>query len=110
MQELIPTPYGEVRAEALEELQSSFDTRCLLSAADEFDRFCAHWKSELRDELFKVHCMAHTGINGAPMTRAPGKESLTETAYSLGEELREWHQSLQSAIAVLDQIAGMAPD
>ena len=84
MQELIPTPYGEVRAEALEKLQSSFDTRCLLSAADQFDRFCAHWKSELRDELFKVHCMAHTVINGAPMTRAPGKESLTETAYSLG--------------------------
>ena len=48
MDELIQTPYGEVRAKALQELQASFDTRQLLTAVDDLDRFCAQWKRELR--------------------------------------------------------------
>jgi hypothetical protein len=64
VEDLIRTPYGEVRAEGLEELQSSFDTRGLLNAAEELDRFCAQWKRELRDGLLEVHGMAHT-VNGA---------------------------------------------
>jgi hypothetical protein len=110
MEDLIRTAYGEVRAEGLEELQSSFDTRGLLKAAEELDCFCAQWKRELRDSLLEVHGMAHTVINGAPLSRAPGKESLPEAAYSLGEELREWREPLDAAIALLDQIAGLAPD
>jgi hypothetical protein len=38
MEKLIKTAFGEVRAEALEELQSSFDTRQILTAID--DRIC----------------------------------------------------------------------
>jgi hypothetical protein len=82
----------------------------LLKAAEELDCFCAQWKRELRNGLLEVHGMAHTVINGAPLSRAPGKESLPEAAYSLGEELREYRESLDAAIALLDQIAGLAPD
>jgi hypothetical protein len=110
MDEVIQSPYGDVRAEALEELQSSFDTCGLLQAADQLDRFCAQWKKELRDDLLAVHGMAHTLINGAPLSRAPGKESFPEMAYSLAEEFRDWRDSLEAAIALLDQIADLAPD
>ena len=54
--------------------------------------------------------MAHTVINGAPLTRVPGEESLPEAAHWLSDELREWRESLAAAIALLDQIAALAPD
>ena len=85
-------------------------TRGLLNAAEELDRFCARWKRELREGLLEVHGMAHTVINGAPLSRAPGKESLPEVAYSLGDEFRDWRDEIETAIALLDQIAGLAPD
>ena len=110
MEEIIQTPYGEVRAEGLQELQSSFDTRGLLRAVEEIDRFCAQWRKELRDGLLEVHKMAHTVINGASLTAAPGEETLSGAAYAVGEEFREWRESLAAAIALLDQIAGLEPD
>jgi|SRR5215467_880151 len=110
MEDLIPTPYGEVSANGLAELQSSFDTRQLLHAVDELDRFCAEWRKELRDDLLVLHSMAHTVINDAPLTAAPGKVSLTEAAYLLSDEFREWRKSLQTAVTLLDQIAKIAPE
>jgi hypothetical protein len=110
MEDLIATPYGKLRAVGLEELQSGYDTREILAAVDALDRRCALWKRELRDDLLAVHGMAHTVVNGAPLTQAPGNESLPEVAYSLAEEFREWRQALQAAIGLLDQIAALAPD
>ena len=110
MDELIRTPFGEVRAQELEQLRSSFDTRQILAAVDDLDHFCAQWKRELRDDLLRVHGMAHTVINDAPLSSVPGEDSLSETAFSLAEEFRNWQQSLQSAIVQLDQIAELAPE
>jgi hypothetical protein len=110
MDKLIQTPYGEVRAEGLEELRGSFDTRQILEAVDDLDRFCALWKRELRADLLRVHGMAHTVINDAPLTSAPCEESMSEAAFSIAEELRDWQQSLRSAIARLDQLAELAPE
>ena len=92
--ELIQTPYGEVRAARLEELQSSLDTREILQVVEDLAGFCTRWKRELRDDLLAVHRMAHTVINGAPLTRVPGEESLPEAAHWLSDELREWRESL----------------
>ena len=97
-----------VRVAALAELRSYFDTRQILRAVDEMDRFCGEWKRELRDDLLKVHAMAHTVINGAPLARLAGKECLTAAAYEVAGEFREWQQALGSAIALLDQIADLA--
>jgi len=110
MDEVIQTPYGEVRAEGLEQLQAAFDTRQLLTAVDDVDRFCAQWKSELRVELLRLHAMAHTVINGAPLARVLGEESMSEVAFAIAEEFRDWQHSLQSSIAELDQIAELAPE
>jgi hypothetical protein len=110
VEENTQTPYGEVRAEGLAELQSNFDTRELLRMVEDLDRFWAQWKRELRDDLLAVHAMAHTVLNGAPLSAAPGEESLPGAAYSVGEELREWRETLATAIALLDQIADLEPD
>ncbi len=110
MDEVIQTPYGEVRAEGLQQLQASFDTRQLLTAVDNIDRFCAQWKSELRVDLLQLHAMAHTVINGAPLSSMRGEESISELSFSIAEEFRDWQDSLQSSIAELDQIAELAPE
>jgi hypothetical protein len=31
------------------------------------------WKQELRDDILRVHAMAHTVINDAPLSHPPGK-------------------------------------
>ena len=110
MDDVIQTPYGEVCVKVLEELQTSFDTRQLLMAVDDLDRFCAQWKKELRVDLLRLHAMAHTLINQAPLTSVPDEESIGETAFSIAEEFRDWQQSIQSAILQLNQIADLAPD
>ena len=89
MEGVVQTPYGEVRAGGLEELRSSFDTRRLLQTVEVIDRFCGQWKRELRDDLLAIHSMAHTVVNGAALSAAPGDGSLPGAAYSVGEEFRE---------------------
>ncbi len=110
MDELIQTPFGELRAARLEELQASFDTRQILAAIDDLDRFCTQWKRELRADLLTLHAMAHTVINGAPLTTVQREESMSEAAFSIAEEFRDWQQSLRSASALLDQIAELEPE
>ncbi len=110
MDELIRTPYGEVRAQSLAALQASFDTRQILEAVDDLDRFCTRWKRELRAELLRLHGMAHTVINGAPLAIVPGEESLSERAFFIAEEFSDCQQSLRSIIVRLEQIAELAPE
>ena len=66
MKDLIQTPYGVVRRGALQALQSSFDTTVLLKTVDDLDEFCVQWKQELRDDILRVHAMAHMVINDGP--------------------------------------------
>jgi hypothetical protein len=82
----------------------------MLAAVDDLDRFCAQWKKELRGDLLRLHGMAHTVINGAPLASVPGEEGLSELAFSIAEEFRDWQESLRSSIVQLDQIAGLAPE
>ena len=109
-EDTIQTPYGELRATALNELQSSFDTRHLLSVVDALDRFCAQWKGEWRAALLGVHNIAHTVINGAPPSGRRGEETLPEAAFAVSEELREWGEALETAVELLDRIAELKPD
>ena len=110
MEKEIRTPYGPVRETALEELQSSFDTRQLLAAVDQGDRFCAQWREELRDDLLALHAMAHTVINGAPLMVPPGKETLATMAASLRVAFSEAAQELHVLARLLGPIADLAPD
>ena len=107
--DLIQTPYGHVHATALENLRSTFDTTELLKAVDDLDRLYAHWKKELRDDLLHVHAMAHTLINDAPLSCAP-EEGLGELAATLAGEFQDCRAVVRSTIALLQQIATLAPD
>ena len=44
------------QAEGLAKLQASFDTRQMLAAVDDLDRFCAQRKSELRGDCAAICC------------------------------------------------------
>ena len=110
MDEFFHTLYGKVRAQELEQLRSTLDTSQLLTAIDELDHLCAQWRKQLRDDLFRLHGMAHTVINDAPLTIVPGDESFSEAAFSLAEELRDSQQSLLSLLTLLDRIADLEPD
>jgi len=110
MEEQIPTRYGPVRQDALAWPQSSFDTSRLLGAADQADQFCSPWREDLRSDLLALHGMAHTVINGAPLTVPPGKETLAAMAASLSVAFSEAAQELLALARVLDPIADLAPD
>ena len=82
----------------------------MLAAVDQGDRFCAQWREELRDDLLALHAMAHTVINGAPLTAPPGKETLAAMAASLSVAFSAAAQELLALARVLDPIADLAPD
>jgi hypothetical protein len=64
------TPYGEVDAAALEALGSSYDTTRMLAAVSSLDavRISLYDPEGLRDDLLRLHGIAHTIVNGACLT------------------------------------------
>lgn len=64
------TPYGEVDAAALEALESGYDTTRMLAAVSSFDamRTSLYDPEGLRDDLLRMHSIAHTLLNGANRT------------------------------------------
>jgi hypothetical protein len=110
MNDLIRTPYGLVRLDVLQALQSSFDTTVLLKTVDELDRIWGQWKKELRDDLLRLHAMAHTVINDAPLTYPPPDESLADMAASVAEQLQDYREVLEGTIAGIKQLASLGPD
>ncbi|WP_279635316.1 Tn3 family transposase post-transcriptional regulator TnpC, partial [Cupriavidus lacunae] len=62
----IETPYGAVDADALQSLRQRYDTLVIQRAVDQFDSLRARCGPDgLRDDLLRLHGMAHTVINGA---------------------------------------------
>jgi hypothetical protein len=105
------TPYGNVRADALEQLEGSFDTQQLLNALDQLDRLRELVTApEFRDDLLRLHGMAHTVINGAAMTAPAGGEAIWELAGSLSMELEEIVEDLTGTVDLLNRLADLAPD
>lgn len=64
------TPYGEVDAAALNRLRENFDNSQLLRLVDQLDACLAELGGvvAVRDELLKLHAMALTLVEGAPLT------------------------------------------
>ena len=105
------TPYGTVRTDPLEKLQGSFDTQQLLNAVDQLDRLGELvTTSGFRDDLLRLHGMAHTVINGAAITVPAGGEAIWELAVSLSMELEEIVEDLTNTVDLLTRLAGLAPD
>ncbi|RWA53097.1 transposase [Cupriavidus sp. UYMSc13B] len=107
----IDTPYGKVDADALQTLQETFDTTTILRAVDQLDviraRCCE--PTGLRDDLLRLHGMAHTVINGAPLACSTTGLPLVEQAEAIVEELDDWIVLLKQAVQALRQLESLRP-
>lgn len=110
MNDLVQTPYGHVRGQKLQTLRSTFDTSELLKAVDDLDRIYSQWKRELRGDVLRLHAIAHSVINDAPLSCAPGEEGLGETAASVADEFGECRGIFTSVVSRLRQLATLAPE
>ncbi|WP_413460483.1 Tn3 family transposase post-transcriptional regulator TnpC [Herbaspirillum huttiense] len=102
--ETIKTAYGLVDNSALKKLQQEFDTSALLTIVDELDQVIDLLRSEdgLRDELLRLHGMAHTVLNGAGLSVPTGEDSLPEMVFDtiscvqrIVGVMRGWQRSIE---------------
>lgn len=103
------TPYGILDSASLLEAEQSFDTRSLLRMVEELDRFTIPARQEggLRDQLLRLHAMAHSIINGAGLS-APAGESLPDLASDLLGEVQEAIDTLQRWVRPLETLQNLA--
>jgi len=107
------TPYGRVNGQVLDELYESFDTMRLLEAVDIIDeiryRICE--PDQMRQDLLKLHAMAHTLINGAGMTESPDPETpIWEWADEIDMVMFEWVPKLEKVIETLQELIRLIPE
>ncbi|MGH8787418.1 MAG: Tn3 family transposase post-transcriptional regulator TnpC [Cupriavidus necator] len=108
----IDTPYGKVDVEALQALRETFDTNVILRVVDQLDairsRCCD--PTGLRDDLLRLHCMAHTVINGAALSCSATGPTLVDLAEAVIEELEDWILLLKHAAQALRPLEPLRPD
>ncbi|MFH1870131.1 MAG: Tn3 family transposase post-transcriptional regulator TnpC [Pseudomonadota bacterium] len=105
------TPYGDVDAKALESLRESVDTTVLLKLVERFDQCRGLFADEggLRDRLLRLHSMAHTVINSAPLTVPPNDTDIWEFAEGMIDDLRCIESLARDAAVEAEKIATLSP-
>lgn len=105
------TPYGDVDSEALQSLQQTFDTRAILHAVELLDGIRARCGPDgLRDDLLRLHGMAHTVINGASLSYSTDGPTLVEQVDAVLWELDDWIVALQRMRKTLEPLEPLRPD
>jgi hypothetical protein len=104
------TPYGDVDAAALENLRQSFDTAALLELVERLAPMaqCLEKTGGVRDELLRLHRMAHTVINGANVSESSA-DDLWEVAAALIDEFRQMSDHCLEIAAALQPLADLQP-
>ncbi|MFP4896709.1 Tn3 family transposase post-transcriptional regulator TnpC [Paraburkholderia sp. EG304] len=98
----IETPYGIVDANALQSLQHRYDTTVIQQAVDLFDTIRARCEPDgLRDDLLRLHGMAHTVINGAGLAVPTDDLTLVEQTDCILDELEDWQLVLDRMVLAL---------
>lgn len=83
-------------------MQQRYDTTVIQQAVDLFDTIRARCEPDgLRDDLLRLHAMAHTVINGASLSCATDDLTLVEQADCTIEELEDWIMVLEKMILAL---------
>jgi hypothetical protein len=85
----IDTPYGAVAADALHALEATYDTTRLLAAVGTLDVLRARLSDpgSLRDDLLRLHGMAHTILNGASLTVSRQHEPFVDQVSDVIDQL-----------------------
>ncbi|MEQ6699816.1 Tn3 family transposase post-transcriptional regulator TnpC [Pseudomonas aeruginosa] len=106
------TPYGEVDAVALDRLRDSFDTSQILQLVDQLDACLAELGGVMavRDELLKLHAMALTLVEGAPLTVPTENACIWSEAESLQQDLEALAGWVHSAQGGISSLVNLAPD
>jgi hypothetical protein len=108
----IDTAVGRVNAQRHEELRETFETHRLLELVDAIDE----WRGRigdpdgLRADLLRLHAMAHSLVNGAPLSIAAKDEAIWELADALESELMEIEEGAKRAMKLLRPLTKLAPE
>ena len=108
----VKTIGGMVNAKVLEELQDGFDTTQILDAVDTIDeiryRICD--PEGMRDDLLRLHGLAHALINGDASNAAEEDGPIWELADDLEDQISEWIDKLRNLARMLDQLVLLMPE
>jgi len=106
------TPYGAVDSHALQVLESSYDTTRMLAAVKTFDavRIGLYDPEGLRDDLLRLHGMAHTVINGASPVVTSQPVPLVDQITDAIDQIDQYVASLLAIRNVLQPLEALRPD
>lgn len=106
------TPYGEVDAAALETLQSGYDTTRMLAAVSRLDavRISLYDPQGLRDDLMRLHSIAHMLVNGAGLTVGSQDRSFVDLLSDVIDQIDQYVADLLVIRDVLQPLEALRPD
>lgn len=104
------TPYGDVDRAVLENLRQEFDTSTLLEFVEQLAPMARRFQANggFRDEILRLHRMAHTVVNHAPMSE-PAAEDIWELAADLIEQLHQVAVTCTHIASELQPLADLQP-
>ena len=106
------TPYGEVDAAALEALQSGYDTTRMVDAVGRLDevRASLYDPEGLREDLLRLHRIAHTLVNGAGLTLGTQDEFFVDQVTDVIDQIEQYVADLLGIRDVLQPLETLRPD
>jgi hypothetical protein len=106
------TPYGEVDAAALDALQSGYDTTRMLGAVGRLDevRASLYDPEGLREDLLRLHRIAHTLVNGAGLTVGTQDEFFVDQVTDVIDQIEQYVADLLGIRDVLRPLETLRPE
>ncbi|MFM0514350.1 Tn3 family transposase post-transcriptional regulator TnpC [Paraburkholderia sp. RL17-373-BIF-A] len=106
------TPYGEVDAAALDALQSGYDTTRMLDAVGRLDevRASLYDPAGLREDLLRLHRIAHTLVNGAGLTVGTQDEFFVDQVTDVIDQIEQYVADLLGIRDVLRPLETLRPE
>jgi hypothetical protein len=106
------TPYGEVDAAALDALQSGYDTTRMLDAVGRLDevRASLYDPEGLREDLLRLHRIAHTLVNGAGLTVGTQDEFFVDQVTDVIDQIEQYVADLLGIRDVLRPLETLRPE
>ena len=106
------TPYGEMDTAALEALESGYDTTRMLDAVGTLDqvRTSLYDPEGLRDDLLRLHGIAHTLVNGAALTVGAQDEPFVDQVSHVIDQIDQYVADLRVIRDALQPLEALRPD